>query len=89
LKSAAIIAGINQGDQIGRILDYLEVVHFGQFYETYKSSPNILATFFGKSYAHSLAKNVLDYILGDIFQQLIWSPWLHYPRKTRNFSIRR
>jgi hypothetical protein len=60
LKSAAIIAGINQGDQIGRILDYLEVVHFGQFYETYKSSPNILATFLVK-------------VMHTVWQRMCWT----------------
>jgi hypothetical protein len=40
-----------QGGQIGRIIAYWVIVYFGQFFENYRTSPKIWATFFhGKSY---------------------------------------
>jgi hypothetical protein len=44
---ASSVSAVNerQGDQIGRILAYWAIVFFGLFFENYKRSPNVSATF--------------------------------------------
>jgi hypothetical protein len=60
-----------QGDQIGRILAHWVIVYFWQFFEKYRSSPNILPPFFcSLSDLIHFEKNVPGlhmYNLGDFF----------------------
>jgi hypothetical protein len=64
-----------QGDQIGRIFAFWAIFFFGQFFETYKSSPIFLATdFFHVKICVQLTINGLGYIFVRFFHKLIWSP---------------
>jgi hypothetical protein len=70
-----IVLARSQGDQIGRIFAHWVIFFFGQFFENYRSSPNIWATLFnGKSCLIILTKTDLVFIFGQLFHQLIWSP---------------
>jgi hypothetical protein len=67
-----------QGDQIGRIFAYW-FFHFRQFFfENYRSSPNLKASFIQskKNYLLILTKKWVKLHFGRFFHKLIWSPCL-------------
>jgi hypothetical protein len=52
-------------------------VHFGLFFENFRSSPHYWISFFPQLMLWiNFDQNVLGYVLGDIINKLIWSPWL-------------
>jgi hypothetical protein len=58
-----------KGDQIGRILVHCVILHFGKFFENYRSSTNFRGTFSECIiYALILTKDGLGF-----FHKLIWS----------------
>jgi hypothetical protein len=59
--------GVGQGDQIWQIFAYWAIVFLGQFFESYRSSRKICATFIHRR-SHLLIweKLCLGYILGDV-----------------------
>jgi hypothetical protein len=58
-----------QGDQIGKIFDFWDIVHFGQFFENLRSSLKVFGYFFhDNSYAYILTTNGLGCILGAFSQ---------------------
>jgi hypothetical protein len=61
-----------QGDQIGRIFAYWEIVFFGWLYENGKGSPNFGATSSHRTYLLCIKCVGLNF--GGFFHKFIWSP---------------
>jgi hypothetical protein len=66
-------AAFKQGDQIGRLFAYLAIIFSGKFFESCRSSQNLLSTYFfhGKScvVCFNFDKRMLGNILGDFFSK--------------------